>query len=109
MATKKTSLSTGTLNLKFMMKASPNVAVPALEKRKVVDEAEWDVGPEVREAWGIPSSSEVGHKYATLLYLGLCILMKGINRFAAGQPCMGVFRMNRHICHSSLLIRLEVI
>lgn len=55
----KKGLSAGTLNLKFMTRAAANdgTAAPALEKKKVVDEGEWDIGPDVRRALGIQGSS----------------------------------------------------
>jgi hypothetical protein len=60
------ALSTGTLSLKFMQRGaarttgtsgeestSSKPAVVELEKKKVYDEAEWDVGSAVRRAWGL--------------------------------------------------------
>lgn len=57
------TLSNGTLALKFMQKAalksqSGNAPVVELHQAKVVDEAEWDVGKEVRQAWGLAPSGE---------------------------------------------------
>ncbi|KAG8907896.1 hypothetical protein FRB99_001755 [Tulasnella sp. 403] len=49
-------LSNGTLALKFMQRkalASDDNARVELTKAKVVDEAEWDIGREIREAWGL--------------------------------------------------------
>lgn len=58
----KRGLSTGTLNLKFMTRASNDgPPIPALAKKKVTDEGEWDVGPDVRRALGI---SETLSRYA---------------------------------------------
>lgn len=53
------TLSNGTLSLKFMQRkanvgSSSNVH---LIQAKVADEAEWDIGREVREAWGLNSNS----------------------------------------------------
>lgn len=56
----------GTLNLKFMQRAmtSGGDPVPSLEKKKVTDEGEWDIGPEVRKAWGLTVSSDL--KYVSI-------------------------------------------
>lgn len=53
MATPKKGLSAGTMNLKFMSRGSGDTPIPGLEKKKVVDEGEWDVGPAVRKALGL--------------------------------------------------------
>jgi hypothetical protein len=46
------------MNLKFMMRAVEDITtVPALENKKVADEGEWDIGPERRQALGIPTSA----------------------------------------------------
>ncbi|KAG9019872.1 hypothetical protein FRB90_000002 [Tulasnella sp. 427] len=57
------TLSNGTMALKFMQKAAlkaqnGEAAVVQLHQAKVVDEAEWDVGKEVRQAWGLTSGDE---------------------------------------------------
>ncbi|KIO29223.1 hypothetical protein M407DRAFT_242691 [Tulasnella calospora MUT 4182] len=57
------TLSNGTLALKFMQKAAlktqnGDAPVVQLHQAKVVDEAEWDVGKEVRQAWGLASSGD---------------------------------------------------
>ncbi|KAG8902086.1 hypothetical protein FRC00_002005 [Tulasnella sp. 408] len=57
------TLSNGTLALKFMQKAAlkaqnGNAPVVELHQAKVVDEAEWDVGKEVRQAWGLAPSGD---------------------------------------------------
>lgn len=50
----KKELSAGTLNLKFMARASHDgPPIPSLAKKKVTDEGEWDIGPDVRRALGI--------------------------------------------------------
>ncbi|KAF8310565.1 hypothetical protein DL93DRAFT_1588602 [Clavulina sp. PMI_390] len=53
----KKHLSAGVMNLKFMMRAADAAPAPALEKKKVVDEGEWDIGPEARRALGITSTT----------------------------------------------------
>jgi hypothetical protein len=54
--TQKT-LSTGTLNLRFMQNARRAQQLSGvdveLEKAHVKDEAEWEVSPEIRKAWGL--------------------------------------------------------
>ncbi|KAG2032000.1 hypothetical protein BDR03DRAFT_1015634 [Suillus americanus] len=54
--TQKT-LSTGTLNLRFMQNARRAQQLSGvdveLEKAHVKDEAEWEVAPEIRKAWGL--------------------------------------------------------
>lgn len=57
------TLSNGTLALKFMQKAAlkaQNGSAPVVElhQAKVVDEAEWDVGKEVRQAWGLAPNGD---------------------------------------------------
>ncbi|KAG8955894.1 hypothetical protein FRC04_006341 [Tulasnella sp. 424] len=57
------TLSNGTLALKFMQKAalksqSGGAPVVELHKAKVADEAEWDVGLEVRRAWGLAPNGD---------------------------------------------------
>jgi hypothetical protein len=57
-STAKKELSAGTLNLKFMTRASHDgPPIPALTKKKVTDEGEWDIGPDVRRALGISDLS----------------------------------------------------
>ncbi|KDN43126.1 hypothetical protein RSAG8_06279, partial [Rhizoctonia solani AG-8 WAC10335] len=48
------SLSNGTLSLRFMQRGAAQ-RVTATTAR-VVDEAEWDVGPAVRATWGVTSA-----------------------------------------------------
>lgn len=53
----KKELSAGTLNLKFMTRAASDaLPAPALEKKKIADEGEWDIGHDVRKALGIQES-----------------------------------------------------
>ncbi|KAG2363609.1 hypothetical protein BDR07DRAFT_899872 [Suillus spraguei] len=51
------TLSTGTLNLRFMQNARRAQQLSGvdveLEKAHVKDEAEWEVAPEIRKAWGL--------------------------------------------------------
>lgn len=48
------TLSTGTLNLRFMQNARRAHQLPRVEPEQahVKDDAEWEVSPEIREAWG---------------------------------------------------------
>ncbi|KAG8767983.1 hypothetical protein FRC12_005900, partial [Ceratobasidium sp. 428] len=53
-----TSLSNGTLSLRFMQRgATQRVSTTAA---KVSDEAEWDIGPAARAALGVPSGVDLG-------------------------------------------------
>jgi hypothetical protein len=47
-------LSSGTLNLRFMQNARRAQQFPRAEPEQahVKDDAEWEVSPEIREAWG---------------------------------------------------------
>ncbi|KAG2117154.1 uncharacterized protein F5147DRAFT_671453 [Suillus discolor] len=58
--TQKT-LSTGTLNLRFMQNARRAQQLSGvdveLEKAHVKDEAEWEVAPDIRKAWGLVDGS----------------------------------------------------
>ena len=49
------TLSTGTLNLRFMRNAqrTQQLSGVQLEKAHVKDDAEWEVAPEIRNAWGL--------------------------------------------------------
>lgn len=53
------TLSSGTLSLKFMQNAhrAKQLAHVEAEQAQVKDEAEWEVSKEVREGWGLDSSS----------------------------------------------------
>ncbi|PFH49619.1 hypothetical protein AMATHDRAFT_62850 [Amanita thiersii Skay4041] len=53
------SISTSTLSLRFMQNAQRAKFMKEvdIDKAEVKDDAQWDVGQEVREAWGIASSS----------------------------------------------------
>jgi hypothetical protein len=53
------TLSNGTLSLRFMQNAqrAKQQAQVELEKAKVKDEAEWEVSQEMKDAWGVGSSS----------------------------------------------------
>lgn len=55
------TLSTGTLNLRFMQNARRAQQLSGvdveLEKAHVKDEAEWEVAPDIRKAWGVDSDS----------------------------------------------------
>ena len=55
------ALSNGTLSLRFMQNAlrAKQQGLSDLERAKVKDEAEWEVSKEIREAWGLASSSKV--------------------------------------------------
>ncbi|KAG2344628.1 hypothetical protein BDR05DRAFT_172490 [Suillus weaverae] len=61
--TQKT-LSTGTLNLRFMQNARRAQQLSGvdveLEKAHVKDEAEWEVAPEIRKAWGLADGASRG-------------------------------------------------
>jgi hypothetical protein len=47
------TLSTGTLNLRFMQNARRAQQLDVeLEKAHVKDDAEWEVAPDIRKAWG---------------------------------------------------------
>ncbi|CAE6492403.1 unnamed protein product [Rhizoctonia solani] len=48
------SLSNGTLSLRFMQRGASQKVTAATAK--VTDEAEWDIGPIARAAWGVTSS-----------------------------------------------------
>ncbi|KAF8337887.1 uncharacterized protein EI90DRAFT_3013261 [Cantharellus anzutake] len=54
---KKKTISTGTLNLRFMQRAAGGAETPALQKKEVVDEGSWDIGPEMRRALGLEKST----------------------------------------------------
>ncbi|KAG0706246.1 hypothetical protein DFH29DRAFT_190577 [Suillus ampliporus] len=49
------TLSTGTLNLRFMQNArrAQQLSGVELEKAHVKDDAEWEVAPDIRKAWGL--------------------------------------------------------
>ncbi|KAG2117727.1 hypothetical protein DEU56DRAFT_747981 [Suillus clintonianus] len=49
------TLSTGTLNLRFMQNArrAQQLSSVELEKAHVKDDAEWEVAPDIRKAWGL--------------------------------------------------------
>ncbi|KAG1732657.1 uncharacterized protein EDB91DRAFT_1151325 [Suillus paluster] len=49
------TLSTGTLNLRFMQNArrAQQLSSVSLEKAHVKDDAEWEVAPDIRKAWGL--------------------------------------------------------
>ncbi|CAE7113981.1 unnamed protein product [Rhizoctonia solani] len=49
-----TSLSNGTLSLRFMQRGAAQKVTAATAK--VIDEAEWDIGPTARAAWGVTST-----------------------------------------------------
>ncbi|KAG1829287.1 hypothetical protein EV424DRAFT_1381901 [Suillus variegatus] len=55
------TLSTGTLNLRFMQNARRAQQLSGvdveLEKAHVKDEAEWEVAPDIRKAWGLADGS----------------------------------------------------
>ena len=53
------TLSNGTLGLRFMQNAqrTKQEAQVKLEQAKIKDEAEWEVSQEIKDAWGISSSS----------------------------------------------------
>ncbi|CAE6398974.1 unnamed protein product [Rhizoctonia solani] len=50
-----TSLSNGTLSLRFMQRGGAQRVIATTAK--VVDEAEWDIGPAARAAWGVTSNA----------------------------------------------------
>lgn len=54
------TLSNGTLSLRFMQNAlrSKQQDVIDAHQAKVKDDAEWEVAKEVREAWGLASTSQ---------------------------------------------------
>jgi hypothetical protein len=53
------TLSNGTLSLRFMQKAQRTQQQQRVELERAVvkDEAEWEVAPEVRKAWGLPTTT----------------------------------------------------
>ncbi|KAI0092347.1 hypothetical protein BDY19DRAFT_884858 [Irpex rosettiformis] len=53
------TLSNGTLSLRFMQNAqrAKQLAQVELEQAAIKDEAEWEVSQEIKDAWGIASSS----------------------------------------------------
>jgi len=55
MVEKIATLSSGTLNLRFMQNArrAQQLSGVELEKAHVKDDAEWEVSPDVRKAWGM--------------------------------------------------------
>lgn len=72
------TLSTSTLSLRFMQNAqrAKSMRGVELEKAAVYDDAQWDVGQEVREAWGLRSEKDI--PYAVALSSGIESLL---NRF----------------------------
>jgi hypothetical protein len=72
------TLSTSTLSLRFMQNAqrAKSMQEVELEKAAVHDDAQWDVGEEVREAWGLRSEKDIS--YAVALSSGMESLL---NRF----------------------------
>ncbi|KDQ55991.1 hypothetical protein JAAARDRAFT_133154 [Jaapia argillacea MUCL 33604] len=56
------ALSNGTLSLRFMQNAqrAKHLAQVEIEQAQVKDESEWEVSREVKEAWEIGSSSQLG-------------------------------------------------
>lgn len=68
------SLSNGTLSLKFMQNAlrRQQLQEVELERAEIKDEGKWEVGPEVKEAWGIgenQSSDVVVHESSYIPFL----------------------------------------
>ncbi|KIL59752.1 hypothetical protein M378DRAFT_36994, partial [Amanita muscaria Koide BX008] len=69
------TLSTSTLSLRFMRNAqrAKQLKEVELEKAAVHDDAQWDVGQEVREAWGLVSEQDpfqtVTHETSYLPFL----------------------------------------
>ncbi len=57
------ALSNGTLSLRFMQNAqrAKQQAHVEAEQAQVKDEAEWEVPQEIKDAWGVNSSSVAGH------------------------------------------------
>ena len=53
------SISKNTMGLRFMQKAmrAKQEAEVEIEQKKVKDDAEWEVSQDVRDAWGLGSSS----------------------------------------------------
>ena len=49
------TLSSGTLNLRFMQNARRAQQLPRVEQEQahVRDDAEWEISPEIRQAWGL--------------------------------------------------------
>jgi hypothetical protein len=72
MASTGKTLSKGTLSLRFMQNAhrAQNVALVEADRAKVKDDAEWEVMPEVRAAWG-PGTSSVFVSLCSLVELGV--------------------------------------
>ncbi|KAF9228145.1 hypothetical protein BS17DRAFT_692576 [Gyrodon lividus] len=62
------TLSSGTLNLKFMQNARRTQQLPRVESEQayVKDDAEWEVSAETREAWGL--SAYRGEKARSVTY-----------------------------------------
>ncbi|KAK2462777.1 hypothetical protein APHAL10511_005168 [Amanita phalloides] len=69
------TLSTSTLSLRFMQNAhrAKFLKEVELERAEVYDDAQWDVGQEVREAWGLHSeqdeSQRITHETSFLPFL----------------------------------------
>ncbi|KAJ1300756.1 hypothetical protein OPQ81_002400 [Rhizoctonia solani] len=53
-----TSLSNGTLSLRFMQRGTTQKVTAT--SAKIVDEAEWDIGPTARAAWGVAPAVNPG-------------------------------------------------
>ncbi|KAH7924197.1 hypothetical protein BV22DRAFT_1013858 [Leucogyrophana mollusca] len=61
------TLSTGTMNLRFMQNArrAQQLAQVEVEKAHVKDDAEWEVAKDIREAWGLGSGSNTDTQNVT--------------------------------------------
>ena len=64
------TLSNGLMGLRFMQNAqrAKEQAQVELEQAKVKDEAEWEVSQEIKDAWGISSSSSERYAVIPCLY-----------------------------------------
>ncbi|KAG1718671.1 hypothetical protein EDD22DRAFT_960142 [Suillus occidentalis] len=76
------SLSTGTLNLRFMQNARRAQQLDVeLEKAHVKDEAEWEVAPDIRKAWGNSDSNEDLYEKSYMPFLFSETSCKGRRKF----------------------------
>ena len=65
------TLSTSTLSLRFMQNAQRAKLMKEVEpeKAQVHDDAQWDVGQEVREAWGLVSGQNASYVIIAIVLL----------------------------------------
>ncbi|KIK41167.1 hypothetical protein CY34DRAFT_806407 [Suillus luteus UH-Slu-Lm8-n1] len=76
------TLSTGTLNLRFMQNARRAQQLDVeLEKAHVKDDAEWEVAPDIRKAWGNSDSNEDLYEKSYMPFLFSETSSKGRRKF----------------------------